>query len=126
MSHHYQETEIKSEIQTVEEIPPEITHPFFEKNDLTFLAMIKPLLSLRGQKLIGFFLDFGESNETKSGSLDFNDLFRQFSSKNDNLKELLPALLSLTKYSDDKSPLNPALLTTLFSMLNTKNTKKEN
>lgn len=126
MSHHYQEPETKVEVQTVEEIQPENSHPFFEKNDLTFLAMIKPLLSHKGQKLIGFFLEFGEANEAKGNSFDLNELFRQFTSKNDGMKDILPALLNLTKFSDDKSPFNPALLTTMLSVLSAKNNLKEN
>ena len=125
MSHHYQDPETKTELETVEEVRPEFSHPFFEKNDLTFLAMIKPLLSHKGQKLVGFFLEFGETTETKGNPPEFVELFRQLTGKNDAMKDLLPALLNLTRFSDDKSSFNPALLTTMLSVLSAKNNQKE-
>lgn len=124
MGHHYQEPEIKNDELSVEPVAVESSHPFLEKNDMTFLAMVKPLLSYKGQKLIGFFLDFGNPEDTKTNQLDIAEMFKQMTGKNDNLKDLLPVLMGLAKGSDDKSSLNPAMLSTLLALLNNK-TKKE-
>jgi hypothetical protein len=124
MSHHYQDPEMKNDELPVEPITAEYSHPFLEKNDLTFLAMVKPLLSYKGQKLIGFFLDFGNPEDAKGNQLDFSEVLKQFASKNDSVKELIPLLMGLAKGSDDKPSLNPAMLSALLTLLNNK-TKKE-
>lgn len=120
MAHHYQDTIEKTDLKPVPSVekPP---HPFFEKNDLTFLSMVKPLLSPNAQKLVTFFLNFGEQ-DSKDNIPDLGGLFKQLTSKMDpnGGNDLLPALMSMLAGADNKGSLNPAILTTLMSMLATK------
>jgi hypothetical protein len=117
MAHHTPELPERNEIQPVM-ISEKAPHPFFEKNDLTYLSMIKPLLSQTGQKLISFFVNFGEE-ESRNNNLDFNGLLKQFTSKLDpnTTKDFLPALMTMMSGSDNKNSFNPAMLTALMSMM---------
>lgn len=126
MGHQSQES--NNELKVVEAIPKEkerennFSHPFLEKNDVTFLSIINPLLSPNAQKLVSFFINFGNT-ETNTG-FNINELLNQFNSKaKPSGADLLPSLLGLASNSDLKNALNPALLTTLFTMLG--NNKKE-
>jgi len=119
--------EPKKDLKLVEpEIVEKNIHPFLEKNDLTLLAMISPLLSPAGQKLVSFFVNFGGS-ETTAVSAPFGDLLPQLSAiQKNSLTELAPTLLNLLSSQETKGSgggINPALLTTLLGMLN--NNKKE-
>ncbi|HYH02304.1 MAG TPA: hypothetical protein VEC37_04335 [Bacillota bacterium] len=127
MGHQSQEN---NELKVVEAVPKEkerekSDHPFLEKNDITLLSIVSPLLSTQAQKLVSFFINFG-NNEPAPG-LNINELISQFTgkSKNSGTAELLPSLLNMASNSDLKNALNPALLTTLFSMLSNNNNKKE-
>jgi hypothetical protein len=116
MGHQSQDS--GNDLRVVEATPNEkekSTHPFLEKNDITLLSVINPLLSPHGQKLVSFFINFA-NNEVPS-PFNFNDYFNQIN-KTKGTGDLLPSLISLLSNTEAKNTLNPALLTTLFSMLN--------
>lgn len=119
-----------NELKVVENVPKEKereknNHPFLEKNDITLLSIVSPLLSAPAQKLVSFFINFC-NNEPACG-LNFNELLNQFGTKpkNSTATELLPSLLNMASGSDLKNALNPALLTTLLSMLSNNNKKED-
>jgi hypothetical protein len=93
------------------------SHPFLEKNDITFLSIIHPLLSPNGQKLVSFFINFG--NQEPHLPLQFNELITQLATKQKNnpAGEMLPSLLGMLSGPDQKNALNPAVISTLLSML---------
>ena len=110
------------------------SHPFLEKNDITYLSMIRPLLSSNAQKLVSFFVDFDNQGQSQSVSstpsnLNLSDLMSQLSpGQKNSIAELAPTLLGMLSNSDSKGGtggINPALLTSLLSMLNNTNNKKE-
>jgi hypothetical protein len=90
-------------------------HPFLEKNDITFLSIINPLLSPNGQKLVSFFINFG--NQETRLPLQLNELVSQLATKQKNpAAEMLPTLLGMLSGPDQKNALNPAVISTLLSM----------
>lgn len=119
------------------------SHPFLEKNDVTYLSMIRPLLSANAQKLVAFFIDFDNTgigagigtNNTSAPSLNLTDLMGQLSpGQKNSIADLAPSLLGMLSNNDSKGGIggiggaggiNPALLTTLLGMLNNSNNKKE-
>lgn len=124
MSHHNSNNNLETK-EKAESIPSvtaeQPVHPFLSKDDIKLLSIMKPFLSTNGQKMIGFFLSFG--NETAGDSFpDLSNLLRQAMNKGDTgpLQELLPVLLSSIAGNSNKGGLNPALLTTMLSMLNAK------
>jgi len=127
MGHQSQET--SHELKMVEAVNKEkerekSSHPFLEKNDITFLSIVNPLLSPNAQKLVSFFINFGTDNSP--AGLNLNELLSQIGSKTKNSgADLLPSLLSLASNSDLKNTLSPALLTSLFSMLGNSSKKEE-
>lgn len=122
---------VKSVKPAQDESEEKWSHTFLEKNDITFLSMIRPLLSPNGQKLVSFFVDFDNqgSVNTPTSSLNIGDLLSQLSPNQKNsIAELAPSILGMLSNGDAKGSngLNPALLTTLLStMMNNSNTKKE-
>lgn len=126
------QTDPKPEVKVIEgdfkdHVVKEVNlHPFFEKNDITLLSMVSPLLSSSAQRLITFFINFGNSEPVNPlGSM--SDFLQQGSNKQQNsLMELAPALLGMLS-GDSKGNgsggLNPALLSTLLSSF--MNNKKE-
>jgi hypothetical protein len=119
--------EPKRELKPVEiEKTEKNLHPFLEKNDITLLSMINPLLSPNGQKLVSFFVNFGNSDSVAnpaSPNSNIRDLFSQLAGgQNNAIADLAPSLLGMLSGNagaDSKGGLNPALLTTLLSsMLN--------
>jgi hemoglobin-like flavoprotein len=123
MGHQSQDS--GNDLRVVEAIPNEKekpTHPFLEKNDVTLLSVINPLLSSNGQKIVSFFVNF--ANNEDPSSFNLSNYFNQISNKTrGQTGDLLPSLIGLLSNPEAKNSLNPALLTTLFSMLNT--AKKE-
>ncbi|HOP74469.1 MAG TPA: hypothetical protein PLC07_05350 [Bacillota bacterium] len=107
-------------------------NPFFEKNDLTLLSVINPLLSPKAQRLLSFFINYGNDlPETPSPNPlgNISDLLQQMSSgQRNSLMEIAPSLLSMLAASQDSKNgngggLNPALLSTLLTTM--MNNKKE-
>ncbi|HEY8464457.1 MAG TPA: hypothetical protein VIM29_10630, partial [Bacillota bacterium] len=96
MGHQSQET--SHELKMVEAVNKEkerekSSHPFLEKNDITFLSIVNPLLSPNAQKLVSFFINFGTDNSP--AGLNLNELLSQIGSKTKNSgADLLPSLLS--------------------------------
>lgn len=101
-------------------------HPFFEKNDITLLSMVNPLLSSSAQRLIAFFINFGNS-EPVNPLANMGDFLQMPNKQQNSLMELAPALLGMLAGPDSKTGgsngLNPALLSTLLSSF--MNNKKE-
>lgn len=90
-------------------------HPFLEKNDITFLSIINPLLSPNGQKLVSFFINFGNQETNLPSQL--NELIGQLATKQKNpAGEMLPSLLGMLSSPDHKNGINPAVISTLLSM----------
>jgi hypothetical protein len=115
MSHHETFHEITEETKFKEEDneKEKNLHPFLEKNDITLLSIINPLLSNNGQKLVSFFINFG--NQETNLPLQLNELINQLANKPKNSAgELLPSLLGMLSGPDQK--INPALISTLLSM----------
>lgn len=117
MSHHHRyRSEVQEQIKQPiieSEVKPDL--PIFDKSDLTFLSMIKPLLSPTAQKgLASFFescgVEFLDNQPDLLGLLNFK-------TENNPLKDLLPILMNGMS-GENKGTLNPLLLNTLFSMLN--------
>lgn len=105
-------------------------NPFFEKNDLTLLSMITPLLSPSAQRLLSFFINYGNDlPETPNPLSNIGDLLQQTSSgQRNSLVEMAPTLLNMLSAAQDGkngngSGLNPALLSTLLTTM--MNNKKE-
>jgi hypothetical protein len=98
-------------------------HPFLEQNDVTMLSMIRPLLSPMAQRLVSFFVTMGEPESALSPAPDFAGLLKQFAPKAGSLplNDLLPAMLGMAGNADSQGKINPALLTALMSMMNSKN-----
>ena len=124
MSHHNNSNnpETKEKTESISAVTAESpVHPFLSKDDMKLLSIMKPFLSTNGQKMVGFFLSFGDETPGDS-SHDFSNLLRQAVNKGDAgpLQELLPVLLSSMAGNSNKGGLNPALLTTMMSMLNAK------
>jgi hypothetical protein len=123
MSHQNHETN-ETELKVVEAMPKETEpvksgHPFLEKNDITLLSIINPLLSSNAQKLTSFFINFGTPEMFPP--YNFNDLINQFNNKPKNpSSELLTSLVGILSGQDSKNTLNPAILTNLLSMLSNK------
>ncbi|HOJ77234.1 MAG TPA: hypothetical protein PLZ08_08365 [Bacillota bacterium] len=128
--------EPKRELKPVEiEKTEKNLHPFLEKNDITFLSMINPLLSPNGQKLVSFFINFGNSDSVAnpvSPNSNLKDLFSQLTGgQNNAIADLAPSLLGMLSGNaagaDSKGGgINPALLTTLLSsMLNNSQPSKK-
>lgn len=129
MSHHRRHYLEVNEKGDPEELPPalESIEPVFEKNDLMYLSLIKPLLSPIGQKSVAVFIDAGDP-EQKGSQPDLLGLISQLNLKGENnpLKELLPILLS-GMAGENKGGVNPVLLNTLMTMLsNRPENKQEN
>jgi hypothetical protein len=123
MSHQSQEPN-ETDLKVVEAFPKEKepdkpAHPFLEKNDITLLSIINPLLSPTAQKLTSFFINFA-TPEVYS-PYNYNEFMSQYSNKPKNQsQDLLSSLVGLLSNQDSKNSLNPAILTTLLSMFNTK------
>ena len=121
MSHHHSDPEPVNQLPSVA-TPEKTIHPFLEEPDVTYLSLIRPLLSQKGQKLLGFFIDF--SNQSPGNDqLDLSAMLKGLSTRFKNsssLNDLLPTLLNMAANSEGKGKLSPALLTTMMSLLNTK------
>lgn len=122
MSHHHhrQQTE-PAGLKTVEPIfKPGI--PLFEKNDLTFLSLIKPLLSPNGQKLVDLILIFN-GDSLQESLPDLTSLLSQLNinGENNSIKELLQNLLSSTNNQENKTNPNLAMLSSLINSINQEN-----
>jgi len=107
-------------------------NPFFDKNDLAILSIITPLLSPDAQRLLSFFINYGNDAPTLAtpnplGNL--GELLQQLpSGQRNSLMEIAPSLLSMLAAGQDGkngngSGLNPALLSTLLTAM--MNNKKE-
>ena len=119
MSHHHR-AEVINEPQTVENFDNS-DHPFLKANDLTLLSIILPLLSEPGKQLIAFFINFGNSKPVDN-IVDPLSLLKQIAPKieNSGFQEILPALMTLLSSQDNKTALNPALLSSLLANMGTK------
>jgi hypothetical protein len=119
MSHHHR-AEVLNEPQTVENFENS-DHPFFKANDLTLLSIILPLLSEPGKQLISFFINFGNPKPVNS-VVDPLSLLKQIAPKieNSGFQEILPTLMTFLSNPDNKSALNPALLSSLLSNMSPK------
>lgn len=124
MSHHYSSNNTETNKNTESTATTTVeqpAHPFLSKDDIKLFSLMKPLLSANGQKMVGFFLSFG--NDAIGDSFpDFSNLLKQAANKSDigPIQELLPALLTSMAGNSGKGGLNPALITTMMSMLNAK------
>jgi hypothetical protein len=121
---HQNHDPLETELKVVESLPKENepvkpAHPFLEKNDITLLSIINPLLSPNAQKLTSFFINFGAPEVFPP--YNFNEFFNQFNNKPKNPSaELLTSLVGLMSGPDAKNSLNPAILTNLLAMLSNK------
>lgn len=122
MGHHSHESNDKNNDPQFLGSVSNSSHPFLEKNDLTYLSMLKPLLSPNGQKILSFFISFSDKETLNNSQLDLATLIAQISPRLENspLKDLLPTLLSAANSSESKGALNPALLSTLLSTISNK------
>jgi hypothetical protein len=119
MGHHHR-AEVVNEPQTVENFDKSV-HPFLHSNDLTFLSIILPLLSEPGKQLLSFFINFGNPKPVNNIG-DPLSLLKQIAPKieNSGFQEILPTLMTLLSNQDNKSALNPALLSSLLANMGTK------
>lgn len=124
MSHHRHRRRNEPEWTKTADNPLKSILPSFSKNDLDFLAAIKPLLSPSGQKLVDLVLVFSGATVPENPP-DLTDLLSQLNlpGDNNNLKELLVNLLNTANNPENKTSSNPnlAMLTTLLSTMNQKN-----
>jgi hypothetical protein len=94
-----------------------------EQNDLSYFAMIKPLLSPFGQKLVNFFVSLGEGDSAGvTPPIDLAGIMNRFGPKagTGSINDLLPALMQAAG-GTEQGKINPAMLTALMTMLNKKN-----
>lgn len=123
MSHHHRHQYQPGEPQLEEPVSKSMT-PLFDKNDLTFLALIKPLLSPNGQKIVDLALIFGGIS-FQDNPLDIPGLLSQLnlSGDNNNAKELLMSLLNTMNNSNPENNTDPnlAMLASLVNSLSQKN-----
>jgi hypothetical protein len=123
MSHQGHES-TETELKVIEAIPKEKepakpVHPFLEKNDITLLSIINPLLSPNAQRLTSFFINFGTPEVYPP--YNFNDYLNQYNNKPKNPSvDLLTSLVGIMSNQDPKNSLNPAVFSNLLSMLNNK------
>jgi hypothetical protein len=123
MSHQSQESN-ETDLKVVEPFPKEKepdkpAHPFLEKNDITLLSIISPLLSPAAQRLTSFFINFATPEVYQP--YNFNEYMNPYTNKPRNQSvDLLSSLIGLLSNQDLKNSLNPAMLTTLLNMLNNK------
>lgn len=120
----------KKDLKPVEiETKDQNAHPFFEPNDITMLSMVTPMLSSNAQRLISFFINFGDAQASPNPMGNLAEIFQQLSPKQKNsLTELAPAVLGMLSGQDNKGGggtggINPALISTLLSTF--MNNKKE-
>lgn len=120
MSHHHQKHYEPAGQKPAEPLPKPMI-PLFEKNDLTFLALIKPLLSPNGQNLVDLILILGGS-AFQDNPLDIPGLLSQLNLPGDNnsTKELLFTLLNSINNQENKTNPNLAMLNVLLNSLNQK------
>jgi hypothetical protein len=123
MSHQSQEPN-NPELKVVEALPAEKeiakpAHPFLEKSDITLLSIVNPLLSPNAQKLTSFFINFATPDFYPP--YNFNEFMNPYTNKPKNQNsDLLSSLVGLLSNQDSKNSFNPAMLTTLLSMVNNK------
>jgi hypothetical protein len=123
MSHQGHESP-EPELKVVEALPKEKepvkpAHPFLEKNDITLLSIINPLLSPNAQKLTSFFINF--SVPEVYPPYNYNEYLNPYINKPKNPSaDLLSSLVGLLSNQDPKNSINPAALGNLFNMLSTK------
>jgi hypothetical protein len=133
MSHHHHSRNESAGLKMAEPIPkpsfPKLNFPLFEKNDLSFISLIKPLLSPNGQKLVDLVLILNGFNGGASpdNPPDLLGLLSQLniSGENNSIKELLGNLLNATNNPENKTNPNTAMLTSLLSALNQKEKPEE-
>lgn len=123
MSHHHHRHRNEPDRNRAVENPSRSILPLFSKNDLDFLAAIKPLLSPSGQKLVDLVLVFSGATVPENPP-DLTGLLSQLNlpGDNNNLKELLMNLLNSANNPENKTN-NPnlAMLSSLLNSMNQKN-----
>lgn len=117
MSHRHseeRETEPKQVLPSSDESKE--SNPFLSNNDITLLTMAAPFLSPNGQRLISFFINFGQSSLPAP---DFGGVQKLLGNTDSNklLQDLLPALLGLAGRMN-QSGIDPSLFTSLLGMFN--------
>lgn len=117
MSHRHSEepkTEPKQVVSSSDESKE--NNPFLSNNDITLLTMATPFLSPNGQKLISFFINFGQSSFPAP---DFGGVQKLLGNADNNklLQDILPALLGLAGKMN-QTGIDPSLFTSILGMFN--------
>jgi hypothetical protein len=125
MSHHHRQRYESTAPRPAEPVSKPLI-PFFEKNDLAFLALIKPLLSSNAQKIVDLVLIFGGGSFQESPH-DLTGLLSQLniSGETNPVRDLLFNLVNSMNNQETKTNPNLAMLTTLLNSLNQKNKPQE-
>lgn len=130
MSHHHHHRNESAGIKTAEPISkpsfPKLNFPLFEKNDLSFLALVKPLLSPNGQKLVDLILVLN-GGFSPDNPPDLLGLLSRLNlpGENNSAKELLMNLFNNTNNQENETNPNMAMLASLLSSLNQKDKPEE-
>jgi hypothetical protein len=124
MSHHHHRHRNETGEYTNPESMSKSMFPLFEKNDLAFLSLIKPLLSPNGQKIVDLVLIFN-GGPAPENQPDLMGLLSQLNmpGDNNNAKELLMNLLNSMNNLNPENKSNPnlAMLASLANSLSPKN-----
>ena len=131
MGHHSSEEKGKDrEKDKKTSIPESPLNKFFDQNDLAYLALIKPLLSPFGQKLVNYFVSLADPDSTGvTPTVDLASILNHLAPKagagTGSINDLLPTLMQMQSAGGtEQGKINPALLSALMTMLNKKNEEK--